>query len=244
VVDQDSKSNVVAIIPARSGSKRLPGKNIKLLAGKPLINWTIEAAISSNIFSRIIVSTDSEEIAEVAREAGADIPWLRPDHLATDTSTSFDVVEHAVNTLQAENEVFDAIMVLQPTSPFRSLASIRKAAELFESFHQERSIVSVGPAPAHPAWCNFRDDDGKLLPCLETPTDSRLLRSQDLEPVYVYNGLIYMSSVWSLMQHKAILSPNTYSLVIDDEIENIDIDNGFDWLFAEFAAQKCSIPIN
>lgn len=120
----------IAVIPARGGSKGLPGKNIKELCGKPLIVYTIETALKSKIFDKVIVSTDSLEIAEIAKKAGAEIPFLRPKELATDTADSMDVLIHAIKFLEEKGEKFDYIMKLQPTSPLRTEEDIRKSVKL------------------------------------------------------------------------------------------------------------------
>ena len=123
---------ILAIVPARGGSKRLPGKNIKVLNGKPLIQWTIESALGIDDISRVMVSTDSQEIADIALQSGAEVPFLRPKELATDTSSSSVVIEHALNYYKSQGEIFDYVLLLQPTSPMRNKKHNEQAIALLK----------------------------------------------------------------------------------------------------------------
>lgn len=226
---------VIAVITARSGSKRIPGKNIKLLEGKPLIAWTIETALSANCFSRIIVSTDDQEIADVALEYGAEVPWLRSLKNSTDKSTSVDTVIEVLERIEADGESLpDSIMLLQPTSPFRKIETIKRAVSKYRNGRGE-SVVSVSPAKTNPYWYRTISDDGGILPFLCNKDSS--VRSQDLSPVYMLNGLIYISSVANLVENRDFYTPHTQALIVDDAEESIDIDTPFDWLIAETLAE-------
>lgn len=228
--------NIIAIIPARAGSKRLPGKNTKTLGDKPLLAHTIQAALDASCFEHLIVSTEDAEIAEVAKYYGAEVPWLRSTQFATDDSPVIDSVTEVLQKLIVNKKSnVDAVMLLQPTSPFRSTVSILRAVELFERVQPE-SVVSVSPASTHPFWCKMIDAQGVIKPfCSEQEMPARF---QDLPPVYQLNGLIYLSNVRNLYQQKSFYSPNTQALIIDDPKESVDIDTTFDWLVAETIMQS------
>lgn len=222
--------SVLAIIPARGGSKRLPGKNIKLLGGLPLIGWTIKAALSSECFVDVLVSTDDPAIAEVSKQQGASVPWLRPAELATDFTPSIDVVLHALDAWEQANGSVDAVVLLQPTSPFRTMASIRSAVEQFLSADGLHPVVSVSPTATHPAWCFRMTEDG-MEPFLGWDKVSR--RSQDLEPAWALNGAIYIMSSQRLRQDKAFLTHDAHAFVMADSSESIDVDTANDFAVCE-----------
>lgn len=226
---------ILALIPARGGSKRLPGKNIKSLGGVPLIGWTIRTARASDCFSDVLVSTDDPAIAEVARQQGASVPWLRPAALATDTAASVDVVLHALDAWEAFHGVADAVMLLQPTSPFRSVESIRRAVSLFEDAGGAHPVVSVCPASSHPAWC-FRLTSQGLDPFLGWG-QVNASRSQDLEPAWMLNGAIYMITPARLKVDRTFIAADTQALVMEDAAESIDVDTAED-----FARCEASLP--
>jgi CMP-N-acetylneuraminic acid synthetase len=176
---------VVGLIPARGGSKGIPGKNIAPCAGKPLLAWTCEAALGSRRLARTILSTDSEEIAAVARTCGLEVPFLRPAALARDDTSSIDVMRHALDWLRADGETVDALALLQPTSPLRNARHIDEAVALFESEHAD-TVVSVVEVPHrfHPLSV-MRDEGGVLLPYEGERTTTR---RQDLPPLWARNG--------------------------------------------------------
>lgn len=226
--------NIICIIPARSGSKRIPKKNIKKLLNKPLISWTIETASRVN-FQHLVVSTDDISIAEVAVRNGAEVPFIRAPEYATDTASVVDVVLEMLFFYENNGECFDAVMLLQPTSPFRSVESITDAIALFNKSDGE-SVVSVNTATTHPYWCK-KVENGIIKPFVNSRNDS-MLRSQDLPMAYQLNGLIYLASVHTLKHNKDFYSSNTKALIIDSEEECIDIDTPFDWMIAEIVAEK------
>ncbi len=225
---------ILAVIPARGGSKRLPGKNIKVLGGRPLIAWTIDEAHASGVLQGIVVSTDDPAIAEVASMHGASVPGLRPEHLATDTAGSVDVVLHALDLYEAEHGCVDGVMLLQPTSPFRTRNSIRRALELFSS-EPSRAVVSVCSAAAHPAWC-FRLGEGSLEPFLGWDFLSQ--RSQDLPPAYTLDGSIYLISPRLLRETRRFVMPGVVPMIIEDAFESLDIDTPDDWQMAVHALSQ------
>jgi CMP-N-acetylneuraminic acid synthetase len=210
-----------ALIPARGGSKRLPRKNVRLLGGRPLIAWTIDAALESGVCSHVVVSTDDDEIAEAAIRAGASVPALRPAALALDETPSIDVVVHELERALERGVQLSGLLLLQPTSPFRRAQSIRDAAALFAR-SDGRSVVSVSPLSEHPSWCRAVDGEGCLALLPEQPFELTQL-----------NGLIYLASPECVMQRRSLYSEPTVALVIRDRVESIDIDTALDWAFAE-----------
>jgi N-acylneuraminate cytidylyltransferase/CMP-N,N'-diacetyllegionaminic acid synthase len=203
----------------------LPGKNVKVLGGRPLIAWTLQAALDSGVILKAIVSTDDPGIAEIAQSYGGEVPGLRPAHLATDSANSVDVVLHVLTEFENHHGAVDGVMLLQPTSPFRTAESIRQAVTLFQQ-DTSRPVVSVSPASAHPAWC-FRFDHGSMVPFLGWGPLTK--RSQDLEPAFTLSGSIYLISPQLLREQQRFLCPGTVPLVISDRIESLDIDTQDDW---------------
>lgn len=221
---------ILALVPARGGSKRLPGKNVKLLGGKPLINWTIEIAQGIPEICEILVSTDDPAIAMVAKEAGANVPWLRPEGLATDQATSAEVALHALDWYESENGVVDGLLLLQPTSPFRTQAKIRLGIELFKR-HSYRAVIGVSPAEDHPMW-TFKMDSGFLVPFMESHGFGT--RSQDLEPAFVANGGFYLISPIELRKGKSFVTIEQVPLLGESYKESLDIDTELDFELAEY----------
>lgn len=224
----------IAIIPARGGSKRLPGKNIKLLGDKPLIAWTIEAAIKSNVFDHVFVSTDSEEIASVSRDYGAKVPFLRPAELASDTATTNDVVTHLISWFEKEysQEVYN-IAILQPTSPFRNAEHIIEAFEEMKT-KQAKAIVSVCQLEHPIQFCNQLGDDGSMAGFIE-PSDMK--RTQDLDLMYRLNGAIYVFDKKYVGKMNELYSVGTYAYIMEPRL-SIDIDTEDDFKLAEFLIKK------
>jgi CMP-N,N'-diacetyllegionaminic acid synthase len=220
----------LAIVPARGGSKRLPRKNVLPLGGKPLIAWTIAAARASGCFVDVLVSTDDAEIAEAARAYGALVPWLRPAEFATDTARSIDVVLHALDWYERERGTVTGMMLLQPTSPFRSAATIRDAAARFLELGADAPVVGVSPAENHPAW-TFSIKGSRMQPFCGW--NSLKLRSQDLPPAYTLNGAIYVSTPARLRATQSFYAEDMHALVMLDHTESQDIDTAEDWERAE-----------
>lgn len=220
---------ILALVPARGGSKRLPGKNTRLLGDRPLITWSIEAARETPGVVDVLVSTDSPAIAELAIAAGAMVPWLRPAELATDSATSVDVALHALDYYEMAHGPIDGLLLLQPTSPFRSRKNMLRGIELFAAT-QGGSVVGVSPAASHPLWC-FRIDGDSMKPYVDG--GGLHLRSQELPPAYVVNGAFYLVSPDTLRASRSFFDTRTAPLVMEEAGESIDIDTELDWLQAE-----------
>ncbi|HAT8179968.1 TPA: acylneuraminate cytidylyltransferase family protein [Legionella pneumophila] len=218
---------ILAIIPARAGSKRLPGKNIKLLAGKPLIAHTINAALQSNCCEQVVVSTDSQEIADIAIQYGASVPWLRPANLSDDSSNVEDAVIDLLNNYKKINVYFDSVLLLQPTSPFRKPETIRKAVLMHKDIGY--SVVSINKVYFKPSWYRTVDDQGNL----RSPSIFKTTDISESEPIYKLNGAIYIATTKQIMLNKSFYSDPTKALLIDSLIESIDIDTPVDWALTE-----------
>lgn len=214
----------LALVPARGGSKGVPRKNIRELAGKPLIAWTIEAALAVPAIERVVVSTDDEEIAEVARCCGAQVPFMRPAELAGDEVPGIAPVLHAIENLPAH----DSLVLLQPTSPLRTAAHIEALLD-FAREKQARSVVSVCEVGDHPAWMYRRDAAGALHP-YDTAAD--VTRRQDLAALHTLNGAMYWITTERLRETGTLISNDTLGFVMDQP-SSVDIDTLFDWRVAE-----------
>lgn len=226
---------ILALITARGGSKRLPGKNLLPLGGKPMLLWSIEAAQAAGGIADILVSTDDAAIADVARAAGALVPWLRPAALASDTAASIDVALHALDWYEAAHGAVDGLMLLQPTSPFRRSATIRAAVQAF-ALHGCRPVIGVSPAASHPAWC-FRITPEGLAPWGAGEGEGLPARSQDLPPAYAVNGAMYLVEPRQLRAARSFFPPGAVPLLMEDPAEALDIDTAYDFRVAEcFAA--------
>jgi len=220
---------ILALITARGGSKRLPGKNIRSLGGKPLIVWSINIAKDIAEVVDILVSTDDTEIAEIAKNAGALVPWLRPSELATDTASSVDVCLHALEWYERENGKVDGLMLLQPTSPFRSRESVLQGIELFRR-HKHRPVIGISVAKSHPMWC-FEIENGIMHPFIIG--EGLNMRSQDLPSAYIVNGAFYLISPEELRKQRLFYTKNVVPLIITAPEESLDIDTEWDWKLAE-----------
>lgn len=224
-----NKKTILAIIPARGGSKRLPGKNILPLAGKPMINWSIEAAKSVASIARVVISTDCEIIANTAKAAGANVPFLRPAGLSSDTSSSVDVVRHALEYFKDIGENFDYVLLLQPTSPLRTSADIQGAIDLLNVKYAD-SVISVCECEHSPLWSNTLDDSLSLENFI--PESVKNTRSQDLPQYYRLNGAIYLTKVEQFLQEGVLMSGNSVAYIMDSE-SSVDIDTKLDFMIAE-----------
>ena len=217
----------LVIIPARGGSKGVPGKNKNLLGGKPLISYTIEAAMENFDASQIIVSTDDIEIAEIARKHGLSVPELRPVHLASDTATTADLVDYLVEQAEAQEQNFDTIILLQPTSPFRNSTHIREAVALFEKKEAEM-VVSVKITDSNPYYVLKEEDENGFL---VSSKSGNFTRRQDCPVVYELNGAIYIIDK-KIFKKDKFNNPKMMKYVME-AIDSIDIDTPLDWKFAE-----------
>ena len=220
----------LAIIPARGGSKRLPRKNILDLCGKPLISWSIEAALKSKYISKVVVSSDDEEILNISSNFGADI-IKRPYELANDTATTFDAIKHTINNL----EKYDYIVLLQPTSPLRNEKHIDEAIELLEE-KQADAIVSVCEMDHSPLWSNTLPKDGNMRGFLREEILNK--RSQDLEKYYRLNGAVYICKTDKLLENKSFFLKDNIFAYIMDRKSSIDIDEEIDFEIAKVLINK------
>jgi len=225
-----STARVLALIPARGGSKGVPGKNLRPLAGHSLVTYAVNAARESGVVDRIVLTTDTDEIADIGRAAGAEVPFMRPPHLAADDTPMLPVIQHAVEHLASEGWLADIVVLLQPTSPLRRGAHITAAVRLLEDV-QADSVVSVIALPLHlsPDYV-MRVDDGRLVNFL--PDGVRVSRRQDARPAYVRDGTIYCFRRDTLTRHGSIYGQDCRPLVIPTD-ESITIDTLEDWAEAE-----------
>ena len=216
---------ILAVIPARGGSKGVPRKNIRALNGKPLIAWTIEQAAQSCYIDRVIVSSEDEEICQVAKQSGAEIPFVRPAELASDTASGVDVLCHAVENAGAD---YDYVVLLQPTSPLRESTDIDAAIEYCVE-QAVTSVVSLAEATKSPYWMYQMNEGGELTPFVENAAANR----QELPQSYALNGAVYVLEVARLLASRKILDEQTLGYVMPAE-RSYDIDNETDFLICEF----------
>jgi CMP-N-acetylneuraminic acid synthetase len=227
-------STVIAVIPARGGSKGLPGKNIKFLAGKPMIAWTIEAALSCKVIERILVSTEDPDIASIALQYGAEAPFLRPQKLASDTSSSVDVAIHALQWLErSEHFKPEFFLLLQPTSPLRTAQDIQETIEL-QARHDADAIISVCQTTHPPHWVMSFADDGSIVPYFGAPEASR---RQDAKPAYCPNGAIYLVRSEVLMKQRTFFPKRTFGYIMPFD-RSVDIDTAWDFHLADLILEE------
>ena len=228
---------ILGIIPARGGSKGVPRKNIKPIGGKPLVAWTIEAARQSQL-TRTVVSTDDEEIARVAREWGADVPFIRPTELATDLANAVPVMQHALKTIEEqEGQKYDAIMMLQPTTPFRRTLDIDEAIRTLVETGSD-SVISVvdveGHHPARMKWV----EEGKIVDppfCEDYENQPR----QELKKIYIKNGAIYLTRRETILKN-SFKGNDCRALIMPPEI-SANIDSKLDFKYAEFLYEELQL---
>ena len=226
-----SGKSILGLIPARGGSKGLLGKNIKPLLGKPLIAWTIEQALASKYLDRVIVSTDSEEIAEISRKYGAKAPFIRPKELATDEARSEDVVFHAIEFFKDRGTNFDYVTLLEPTSPLRKNTDIDEGIEkLIDNEERAESLVSVGKiALEHPLISKKIDENGFIRPFFNRESN---IRRQKLEEAHFPYGVLYISKVSSLYKYRSFYQERTLAFLIE-RWQNYEVDDIYDFLAIE-----------
>ena len=225
---------VLAVVTARGGSKRLPGKNLRLLGGKPLVTWSIETARASAGLCDVLVSTDDSGIAQAARAAGALVPWLRPASLSGDLVSSAEVSIHALDWYERAHGTVDGLVLLQPTSPFRTPATIERGIDLF-NINSRRPVVAVSSAASHPDRC-YRVENGRMQPF--TAHGRCDTRTQDLEDAYAINGALYVISPADLRTRRSFYGENTVPLILADPAEAIDIDTEWDWMIAQAVFER------
>lgn len=222
------RMNNLAIIPARSGSKGLKDKNIKLLNGKPLIAYSIEAAEQSGIYSHILVSTDSEIYGKIAIKYGAEVPFYRSEENASDVASSWDVVKEVLRKYMKMGVEFDTFTLLQPTSPLRKTEDILNAYQIFKE-KKATAVVSVCEMEHSPLWSNTLPEDNSLAGFLKSESNKQ---RQKLETFYRINGAIYMANVKEFLKDTSLYRDNCYAYKMSAE-RSIDIDTELDFKIAE-----------
>jgi len=229
------KQKVLGIIPARGGSKGIPGKNIKLLGGKPLLEYTVDVARESEIFDRIILSTDTQEIAAVGKRLGIEVPFLRPAELAQDDTAMLPVLQNVVQFCEDEGWIPDVVVILQPTSPFRRASHLRKGYELLCG-SQCDSVVSVEAVPGHYSpHVVMKIREGVLSHFLDE--GAKVTRRQDAETAYTRNGYFYFTRRELIMGKNTIYGEDCRPVIID-EPDTVNLDTMEDWLQAEHIINK------
>lgn len=232
---------ILALIPARGGSKRLPGKNIRKLDGVPLIMRTINAVEGIPEICDVLVSTDDVAVVNICSQASVLIPWLRPEILSSDEASSIDVALHALDWYEDEKGPVDALLLLQPTSPFRTKEIIKEGIQLYKKF-LPKAVIGVSPVSTHPMWM-VTINDGRLESFMSQ--DSFEKRSQDLPSTYVVNGAFYLIQPEELRGSRSFLTRNTIPLIMNSPKESLDIDTEFDWQLAEwFASNELDIALD
>jgi CMP-N-acetylneuraminic acid synthetase len=220
---------LLALIPARGGSKGVPRKNIRDLLGRPLLAWSVEAAKQAAGVDRIVVSTEDEEIAEVARAWGADVPFLRPPELAQDDTPGMEPVLHALSELPE----YDWVLLLQPTAPLRTADDIEGIIR-FCLEHDAPAAVSVCEVSKHPHWMYRCGADHRLISFTDAPLAGR---RQDLPPVYALNGALYLARCDWLLQQRRFVAEETLGYEMPAH-RSADIDSAIDWQWVEFLMRK------
>jgi CMP-N,N'-diacetyllegionaminic acid synthase len=233
--------NTLVVIPARSGSKRIPGKNIKLLAGKPLIDYSIQSALQVFSNKQICITTDDEKVIERAKANGLDVPFIRPASLATDESNMVDVLKHCVSFYEERNQLFHNILLLQPTSPFRKKSDITSA---LNSFTNDVDLVaSVFVTKSNPYYLLYEEDAKGFLK--KSKGEKFFGRAQDIPAVYELNGSVFIIRVETLksLPCTSVLQFPRVKKYIMDEYYSVDLDTEIDWQFAEFLLNKKLISL-
>ena len=222
----------LAIITARGGSKGLPGKNIKTLLGKPLIAWTIEKGLESKYIDRVIVSTDSAEIASIAEKYGAEVPFMRPEELSGDNIGSYDVVAHAIDYLVKNGDEYDYVVLLEPTSPMRKKDDLDNGiASLIDKEKEADSLVSLGRVILeHPAVIKKVNDKGYMEPYVKRP--EKATGRQGFSPAYFPYGVIYLTKIKALYKYKSFYQRKTIPYFIE-RWQCYEVDDIYDFLAIE-----------
>lgn len=232
--------NIVAVIPAKGFSRALPNKNIRTLLGKPLICYSIEAALKSKLVDRVIVSTDSEKIIKIAKTYGAEAPFKRPGEFATDTAHTPPVIQHALKFLEEkDNYCSDIVVTLQPTSPLRKEGAIDEMIRMLVKGKYESVISVVNVGGYHPWWMS-KIENNRLVPFLKLPAnaDPYNLERQQLPKVFKQNGSIYVTRTKALFEKNNIIIDKNCGVYLMDETYSLDIDNYADFLLMKIIMKK------
>ena len=224
---------ILYLIPARAGSKGLPGKNTKILGNKPLVNYTIDFALKNmKMGDELCISTNDNEVIQIASSLGIDLPFKRPEELASDTSSTYDVIMHAINHYEQKKMFFDLVLLLQPTSPFRTQEDFNN---ILNNYHEElEMIVSVKKSKENPYFNLFEENE---LEFLTKSKESNFERRQDCPEVFAFNGSMYLMKVSALKTCTINNFKKIKKMIMPDE-RSIDIDTFADWKLAEFYLGK------
>ncbi|MDA9006521.1 acylneuraminate cytidylyltransferase family protein [Litoricola sp.] len=226
-----NNESVLAVVTARGGSKRLPDKNILKLNGKPLIAWSISSGIESRVVDKVVVSTDSKKLAEIGQQYGAEVPFMRPHELASDTAQSVDVILHVLDTLEDVGEKYKYLLLLQPTSPMRTARHIEAAFELLVEKNAS-AVVSVCELEHPIEWTNTLPDDLSMDKFLAADFSNK--RSQDFSTRYRLNGAIYVIETELLRKQRSFLPTSGCYAYVMDRVSSVDIDCLEDFQYVEF----------
>ncbi|MBU3105420.1 cytidylyltransferase domain-containing protein [Clostridium gasigenes] len=221
----------LAIIPARSGSKGLKDKNIMELDGKPLLAYTVESAMKSNIFDNIILSTNSKEYAKIGNKYGAETPFLRPNKLSEDDTSTIDVITYVLETLASVGKTYDYFILLQPTSPLRNEKNILESVDILLN-NSGNAVVSICELD-HPSNINTKIKSNNTLDFY----DLKKVRRQDIEKEYRINGAIYICGIKYFMKYKSFYKEKCYPYIMD-KASSIDIDDIYDFKYAEYSIKN------
>jgi len=235
----------IALIPARSGSKRIKNKNIRLLSGHPLMAYSIQTAIDSRIFNHIVVSTDSREIGKIAKYYGAEVPFLRPIQYATDTSSDIEWVKYTLEKLENDGTKSDCFSILRPTSPFRQGETIKRAWEVFIADGKADSLRAVEKCRQHPAkmWII---KNKRMYPVMKNPDKSAIpwhsTPYQALPPIFAQNASLEIA--WNYLPIKEnSISGEKIMLFITEDFEGYDINDEKDWIYAEYLITRNRVKL-
>ena len=244
-MERGTNPSAVAFIPARVGSKRVPGKNVRVLGGHPMIAYTIGPALESKVFDSVIVSTDSEEIAAIARHYGAEVPFLRPAALAGDTSPDIEWLEYTLGELSARGRTWECFSLLRPTSPFRSAATIQRAWATFTSQPGVDSLRAVELCTQHPGkmWIVRGQRMYPLLPFGNGEQPWHSTPYQALPRVYVQNASLEIA--WTrVVRERRTIAGDVLVPFLTEGYEGFDINDAVDWMVAErlIAQRKVTLP--
>jgi CMP-N,N'-diacetyllegionaminic acid synthase len=229
---------VLALVPARSGSKGLPSKNVVDFLGKPLLSWSIDAALKCKYVDKAVVSTDSELIAKIGLEYGAHVPFIRPAELSEDTTSTFEVIEHTIRFMKnTVAESYDILLLLEPTSPLRTSEDIVHALEKLFSDVRAKSLVSVGRVENQFPNFQFKVNSDGFIKTLAGENVFKALRRQEIEDHFFMDGSVYISYIDELLERGSFIGPDTLAYPLP-KWKNIEIDDEFDYEMAAALARK------
>lgn len=233
-----AKGKVLAIVLARGGSKGLPGKNLRLLEGRPLVAWPISVALGAPSVDRVVISTDDVAIAEAARNAGADVPFMRPAYLAHDTASSMDAILHALDTLASQGQEYEYVILLEPTSPLTEASDVEAALSLLRAAGDAAdAIVGICRVGAtHPEYDVRRDSKGLISPYAVENFKS-LRRRQDIEDLYFLEGSLYISRVEAFRRFRTFYHERTLGYEVP-RWKSLEVDDIFDFIMIEAVVQQ------